>query len=78
MSPGAGNQHGGVSHETIFARCAGLDIHKESVAAQVRCLEADGRLRKEMRHWGTMTQDLLGMADWLARQGNNILDKIEG
>jgi len=55
--------------ETIFPRCAGLDIHKESVEAQVRRLEANSRLRKETRHWGTMTRDLLAMADWLAAHG---------
>jgi transposase len=45
--------------ETILARCAGLDMHKESVEACVRRIEPDGRVHSETRHWGTMTRDLL-------------------
>jgi transposase len=55
--------------ETIFACCAGLDVHKESVEACVRRTEPSGRVHSETRHWGTMTRDLLRMADWLAAQG---------
>ena len=55
--------------ETILARCAGLDVHKESVEACVRRIEPDGRVHSETRHWGTMTRDLLAMADWLADEG---------
>jgi hypothetical protein len=32
-------------------------------------LEADGRLEQETLTFGTMTQDILGMADWLAAAG---------
>jgi transposase len=55
--------------ETILARCAGLDVHKESVEACVRRIEPNGRVHRETRHWGTMTRDLLEMADWLAAEG---------
>ena len=54
--------------ESILARCAGLDVHKESVEACVRRIEPNGRVHSETRHWGTMTQDLLEMADWLAAE----------
>ena len=54
--------------ENILARCAGLDVHKESVEAGVRRIEANGRVHSETRHWGTMTRDLLEMADWLAAE----------
>src|SRR5947208_11391755 len=30
---------------------------------------ADGPLHQQTRHWGTMTRDLLAMADWMAAQG---------
>ena len=52
--------------ETILASCAGLDVHKESVEACVRRIEPDGRVHSETRRWGTMTRDLLAMADWLS------------
>ncbi len=55
--------------ESIISCCAGLDVHKESVEACVRRMEADGRLHQETRHWGTMTRDLLAMADWMGAQG---------
>jgi transposase len=55
--------------ETILARCAGLAVHKESVEACVRRIEPNGRVHSETRHWGTMTRDLLEMADWLAAEG---------
>jgi len=55
--------------EHIFPCCAGLDVHKESVEASVRRIEPTGRLHQQTRHWGTMTRDLLAMADWMAAQG---------
>jgi transposase len=55
--------------ENIFARCAGLDVHKESVESCVRRIEPTGRLHQETRHWATMTRDILVMADWMAAQG---------
>ena len=55
--------------ENIFPCCAGLDVHKESVEACVRRIEPNGRLHQQTHHWGTMTRDLLAMADWMAAQG---------
>lgn len=55
--------------ENVFACCAGLDVHKESVEACVRRMEPTGPLHQQTRHWGTMTRDLLMMADWMAAQG---------
>ncbi len=55
--------------ENIFLRCAGLDVHKASVEACVRRMEPSGRLHQQTRHWGTMTRDILMMADWMASQG---------
>jgi transposase len=52
--------------EVIIPRCAGLDVHKRTVVACVRRLEADGRIDQEVRTFGTMTADLLNLADWLA------------
>jgi transposase len=49
--------------ENVFPCCAGLDVHKESVEACVRCVEPNGRLDQQTQHWGTMTRDLLAMAD---------------
>jgi len=67
MSSGAGRKEPIMEH--IFPCCAGLDVHKESVEASVRRIEPTGRLHQQTRHWGTMTRDLLAMADWMAAQG---------
>ena len=58
-----------IDMENLFLCCAGLDLHKESVEACVRRMEPNGCLHQQTRRWGTMTQDILMMADWLAAQG---------
>ena len=55
--------------EPIYTCCCGLDVHRRSVAACVRRLEAGGRLYQETRTFGTMTRDILELADWLAAEG---------
>jgi transposase len=55
--------------DVLIERCAGLDVHKRSVTACVRVLGKKGRVASETRLFGTMTEDLLEMSDWLAGQG---------
>ena len=50
--------------ELTHARCAGLDVHKDTVVACVR-IERDGHVRRETRTFGTMTIDLLALQQWL-------------
>ncbi len=55
--------------EVVHERCCGLDIHKQTVVA---CLVVPGSgkdPRKEVRTFGTMTDDLLELADWLTMAG---------
>lgn len=54
--------------DRVYERCAGLDIHKRTVAACVRWME-DGEARQEVRSFGTMTGDLLALHDWLSEHG---------
>jgi transposase len=51
--------------EVVYARCCGLDVHKESVVACRVTPGPDGAPRKQVRTFGTMTADLLERADWL-------------
>ena len=53
----------------VYERCCGLDVHKRSVVACLLLVEGDGRARKEVRTFGTMTADLLALADWLLAAG---------
>ena len=47
----------------------GLDIHKASIQACVRRVVPGGRMVQEVRSFGTMTCDLLSLADWLSAEG---------
>ena len=53
----------------LYPHCCGLDVHKESVMACVLHLQPDGTTRELVREFGTMTRDLLSLADWLREQG---------
>ncbi len=53
----------------IYKRCCGLDVHKKVIVACLLLLEPDGELRKEVKKFGTMTQDLLVLLDWLQQAG---------
>ncbi|HEV2124689.1 MAG TPA: IS110 family transposase [Chloroflexota bacterium] len=50
----------------VYERCCGLDIHKKLVVACLFTPGTGGQPRKEIRTFGTMTDDLLKLADWLA------------
>ncbi len=52
--------------EVVYPRCCGLDLHKNRVVACIIVPGADGTPRKEVQTFGTMTEDLLAFADWLA------------
>ncbi|HEX2290417.1 MAG TPA: IS110 family transposase, partial [Pseudonocardiaceae bacterium] len=51
--------------DIIYERCCGLDIHKRSVVACLIVPGPAGTPHKEIRTFGTMTDDLLALADWL-------------
>ena len=54
--------------EVVYPRCAGLDVHKKTVVA-CRVISEGSAVRRETRHFGTMTSDLLRLSDWLAEAG---------
>ena len=51
--------------DVVVARCAGLDVHKDTVVACVRTPGPDGERRSEVRTFGTFTVELLALQDWL-------------
>src|SRR5947207_2212503 len=55
--------------DVVYARCCGIDIHKKTAVACVINADPNGRPRKQIRTCGTMTDDLLALADWLATEG---------
>ena len=55
--------------DVVYARCCGLDIHKKVVVACLITPGPDGAPRKEVRSFGTMTDELLALGDWLVGAG---------
>jgi transposase len=55
--------------ERLFERCAGLDIHKDTVVACVRVPGENGGRRQETRTFGSTTEQLLVLLDWLRGWG---------
>ena len=53
--------------EILFPRCAGLDVHKDTVVACVRCVSPP--VHQEVRQFATTTTGLLALGDWLAVHG---------
>ena len=51
--------------QIVYSSCAGLDVHKKSVVACRIQAEGKSSLRREVKTFGTMTRDLLGLSDWL-------------
>lgn len=54
--------------EVVHPRCAGLDVHKDTVVACIRLVE-DGSVRQEVRTFKTTTGALCELADWLDQEG---------
>jgi transposase len=54
--------------EVIHERCAGLDVHKDTVVGCLRVQER-GQVRREVRRWATTTAELLELGDWLRQAG---------
>jgi len=55
--------------EVVYERCCGLDVHKRTVVACLLIPGERGVPQKEVRTFGTMTADVLALAEWLATAG---------
>jgi hypothetical protein len=54
--------------QVVYAHCAGLDVHKKTVSACISVCEGKHTKQQQTRAFGTFTQDLLKLADWLKEQ----------
>src|SRR5919201_918717 len=59
--------------ETLVERCAGLDVHKDSVAACVRVPDPGGGRQQVIQTFGTTTAEVLALRDWLAAYGVTVV-----
>jgi transposase len=55
--------------DVVYERCCGLDVHKKSVVACLLISRSVGDPVRAVRTFGTMTEDLLALSDWLAEAG---------
>src|SRR5579859_5161929 len=55
--------------EPLYARCCGLDIHRDTIVACLLTPGGAGRRAKEIRTFGTVTDEILALGDWLAEAG---------
>ena len=54
--------------EVMYPRCAGLDVHKETVVACVRIVES-GEVSRSVRTFATTTASLIELGEWLEVNG---------
>ena len=59
--------------ETLLERCAGLDLHKDVIAACVRVPGPNVERSVHQHEFGTTTQELLGLHDWLGSHGVTVV-----
>lgn len=51
--------------QVVHPRCAGLDVHPDSVVATIILTAPDGSVQKHQQSFGAFTPDLLRLRDWL-------------
>jgi len=54
--------------EVLYPRCAGLDVHQQTVVACAR-IASGSMVQQDVRTFGTTTAELLALADWLTAHG---------
>jgi transposase len=57
--------------QVLYDRCAGLDVHRDTIVACARVGAGGGQkgIAYETRTFGTTTNELLALSDWLAGFG---------
>lgn len=54
--------------EVLFPKCAGLDVHRDTVVACTRVV-SDGKVSQEVRTFETTTSQLMALSEWLTERG---------
>jgi transposase len=64
----SGHGPGGEGMQVVYARCAGLDVHKKTVSVCISICAGEKK-QQRTRVFGTFTRDLLALVDWLKEHG---------
>ncbi len=51
--------------QVLYPSCAGVDVHKDQVFVCITRMGANGKATQVKREFGSMTRELLALADWL-------------
>jgi len=57
----------------VHDHCCGLDIHKDKVSAAVIMTHEDGRIEENICEFGTFTEDLYCLKEWILEQGCHVV-----
>ena len=55
--------------QVVYPRCCGLDVHKKLIVACLLVRGERGGRHKEVRSFGTTTDEILRLGDWLHAAG---------
>lgn len=55
--------------QILYRCCCGLDVHKKGLVACLLCIDQEGEFFQQVRTFGTTTEELLRLSDWLVQAG---------
>jgi transposase len=55
--------------QILYRCCCGLDVHKKMMVACLLRIDEHGEFSQQVRTWGTTTEELLRLSDWLVEAG---------
>lgn len=53
--------------QILYRCCCGLDVHKKIIVACLLQIDGEGEFSRQVRSFGTTTDELLQLSDWLVR-----------
>ena len=68
MCCGSDKPQEGATRQVEHPVCGGIDVHKDTLTACLRCVDAKGQVSKEGREFATTSTSLLALSDWLVEQ----------
>lgn len=60
--------YGGNAYRSLLDRCAGMDVHQETIVVCVLTSDASGEVQSEVRTFGTLTKNLFELLKYLESQ----------